>query len=88
MRSNTLRAAVSAPALLLAMSLSAPAFAQSGPSDEQQDRDTVIVAAKADPERPAKIIAVINGPSSRSIARPTRFATKMSAPNRRSEMAP
>lgn len=52
MQSNTLRAAVSAPALLLAMSLGAPAFAQSGPSDEQQDRDTVIVTAKADPEDP------------------------------------
>ncbi len=57
MHSNVLRAAVSAPALLLAMSLCAPAFAQpsaflAGPSDQRQDRDTVIVTAKADPEDP------------------------------------
>jgi len=52
MKSHTLRAAASAPALIMALSLYAPAFAQSGPSDEPQDRDTVIVTAKADPEDP------------------------------------
>ena len=53
MNSYVLRAAVSAPALLLAMSFCTPAFAQSAPADEQrQDRDTVIVTAKADPEDP------------------------------------
>lgn len=53
MHPHYLRAAVSAPALLMALSLCAPAFAQSGPSNEpQQDRDTVIVTAKADPEDP------------------------------------
>jgi hypothetical protein len=40
-------------------------------------------AAKAEPDRPAKIMAVIKGPISRSIETPMRFATKISAPNRR-----
>ena len=42
-----------------------------------------ISAANAAPERPASRIAVISGPSSRSIARPIRSATKISAPNLR-----
>ena len=42
-----------------------------------------ISAANAAPERPASRIAVISGPSSRSIASPTRSATKISAPNLR-----
>ena len=41
-----------------------------------------ISAAKAAPERPASRIAVISGPSSRSIDRPIRSATKISAPKR------
>jgi iron complex outermembrane receptor protein len=66
MHSNVLRAAVSAPALLLAMSLCAPAFAQSsaflaGPSDEPQDRDTVIVTAKSDAEDPPVIAEAREG---------------------------
>ena len=40
-----------------------------------------ISAANAAPERPASRIAVISGPSSRSIASPIRSATKISAPN-------
>ena len=40
-----------------------------------------ISAANAAPERPASRMAVISGPSSRSIARPIRSATKISAPN-------
>ena len=46
---------------------------------------TVIVpisAANAAPERPASRIAVISGPSSRNIERPSRSATKISAPKR------
>ena len=42
-----------------------------------------ISAANAAPERPASRIAVISGPSSRSIASPIRSATKISAPNLR-----
>jgi len=38
-------------------------------------------AAKAAPERPQTMMAVISGPSSRVIERPTRSATKMLAPN-------
>ena len=41
-----------------------------------------ISAANAAPERPASRIAVISGPSSRSIDRPIRSATKISAPKR------
>ena len=40
-----------------------------------------ISAANAAPERPASRIAVISAPSSRSIDRPIRSATKISAPN-------
>ena len=42
-----------------------------------------ISAANAAPVRPASRIAVISGPSSRTIAMPTRSATKISAPKRR-----
>lgn len=52
MSSSILRAAASAHALMLAASLAAPAFAQSGPFDEPQERDTVIVTATRDPEDP------------------------------------
>ena len=38
-------------------------------------------AAKALPERPATMIAVINTPSSRRVMRPTRFTVSASAPN-------
>jgi hypothetical protein len=38
-----------------------------------------ICAAKADPERPATMIAVISKPSSRSEARPTRLIVKTSS---------
>ena len=38
-------------------------------------------AAKAAPERPHTMMAVISGPSSRVIDRPTRSATQMLAPN-------
>ena len=41
-----------------------------------------ISAAKAAPERPASRMAVISGPSSRSIDNPMRSATKISAPKR------
>ena len=40
-----------------------------------------ISAANAAPERPASRIAVISGPSSRRIDKPTRSATNSSAPN-------
>lgn len=52
MSSCILRAATSAHALMLAAALAAPAFAQSGPSNEPQQRDTVIVTATRDPEDP------------------------------------
>ena len=38
-------------------------------------------AANAEPERPAKMIAVISGPNSRNIERPIRLAINSSAPN-------
>ncbi len=41
-----------------------------------------ISAANAAPERPASRMAVISGPSSRSIDNPIRSATKISAPKR------
>ena len=41
-----------------------------------------ISAANAAPERPARRIDVISGPSSRSIDNPIRSATKISAPKR------
>ena len=41
-----------------------------------------ISAAKAAPERPASRMAVISGPSSRSIDKPIKSATKISAPKR------
>src|ERR1044072_7839397 len=47
-----------------------------------------ICAAKADPERPATMIAVISTPSSRKVMRPTRLIVKISAPNWRSWTAP
>jgi hypothetical protein len=40
-----------------------------------------IWAANAAPVRPANTIAVISAPSSRSIASPTPFTTKITAPN-------
>ena len=46
-----------------------------------------ISAAKAEPERPASTMAVINGPSSRVMARATRLTTKRSTPNCRIGMA-
>ncbi len=47
-----------------------------------------ICAAKADPERPATMIAVINTPSSRKVIRPTRLIVSDSAPNCSSCTAP
>ena len=41
-----------------------------------------ISAAKADPDRPARIIAVKRGPNSLNRERLTKFATNTSAPNR------
>ncbi len=38
-------------------------------------------AANAEPERPAKMIAVINGPNSRKIESPIKLAIKSCAPN-------
>ena len=52
MSSCILRAAASAHALMLAASLAAPAFAQSGPLEGPQERDTVIVTGTRDPEDP------------------------------------
>ena len=46
-----------------------------------------ISAAKAEPERPARMIAVISGPSSRSTASATAFATQISAPKSRKATA-
>ena len=46
-----------------------------------------ISAAKAEPERPARIIAVIRGPISRSTDKPIMLATKISAPNWRKATA-
>ena len=43
-----------------------------------------IWAAKADPERPAMMMAVSSTPSSRSVVMPSKFTMKMSAPNWRS----
>ena len=40
-----------------------------------------ICAAKAEPERPATMIAVISTPSSRKVIRPTRLTVRNSAPN-------
>ena len=45
-------------------------------------------AAKAEPERPATMIAVIRMPSSRNVIRPTRLIVNTSAPNWRSCTAP
>ena len=47
-----------------------------------------ICAAKAEPDRPATMIAVISTPSSRSVRRPTRLIVNTSAPNWRSCTAP
>ena len=47
-----------------------------------------ICAAKALPERPATMIAVISTPSSRKVMRPTRFTVSVSAPNCASCTAP
>ena len=47
-----------------------------------------ICAAKALPERPATMIAVISTPSSRRVIRPTRLTVSVSAPNCASCTAP
>ena len=47
-----------------------------------------IWAAKAEPERPATMIAVIRMPNSRSVSRPMRLMVNISAPNCRSWTAP
>ena len=47
-----------------------------------------ICAAKALPDRPATMMAVISTPSSRRVRRPTRLMVKISAPNARSCTAP
>ena len=47
-----------------------------------------ICAVYAEPDRPATMIAVSSGDSSRSIASPTRSAMKMLAPKRCSWSAP
>src|SRR5437773_608230 len=49
--------------------------------DDSRSAGRRLQAAKAAPDRPARRIAVIKGPSSRSIASPIRSATKISAPN-------
>ena len=47
-----------------------------------------ICAAKAEPERPATMIAVISTPSSRKAIRPVRLTVSISAPNCSSWTAP
>jgi hypothetical protein len=47
-----------------------------------------ICAAKAEPERPATMIAVIRTPSSRRVTRPIRLIVSISAPNWRNCTAP
>jgi hypothetical protein len=46
-----------------------------------------ICTANAAPVRPANTMAVVNGPSSRSIATPAPFTTKITAPNCRATSA-
>ena len=47
-----------------------------------------ICAAKAEPERPATMIAVMSMPSSRRVRRPTRLTVNTSAPKSRNWLAP